>query len=254
MLGVALGALLCLPAFGYGAVADSAAKGGAVAGKADYSEIYEKNVFDPNRQPWSDKIKPADPAVPALAPGDVEVYGVMAVGDYKKAIVKLGPAFKVAPVPGARPFVMLAVGQALGPYTLVEISEKNIVFEGGGARYPMPFAAKKDRPPPSAVAPAFQVPVVLPVPVPTMVPGIEPIAVAEAAPAAAPAPVPAPSDGQVPPPAAQQQPASPSAASQQAAASAAPIQGRTLLEAIEAAAQAKAAGTLSAPPPNPFAK
>lgn len=256
MLGAALGALLCLPASGHGALAaDDAAKGGAVMGKADYSEIYEKNVFDPNRQPWSDKIKQADPAVPALAPGDVEVYGVMSVGDYKKAIVKLGPAFKVAPVPGARPFVMLAVGQALGPYTLVEISEKNIVFEGGGARYPMSFAAKKDRPPPSAVAPAFQVPVVLPAPVPTMVPGIEPIAVAEAAPAAAPAPAPPPSDGQAPSPAAQQQPASPSAASQQAAAaSAAPIQGRTLLEAIEAAAQAKAAGTLSAPPPNPFAK
>lgn len=258
MTGMALGALLCLPACGYGAVADTAAKSGVASGKADYSEIYEKNVFDPNRQPWVDTSKPADPAVPALNPGDVEVYGVMSVGNYKKAIIKLGPSFKGAPPPGkgARPFVMVAVGQALGSYTLAEISEKNIVLEGGGARYPVAFTKKSDRPPPGPVAPVSQVPVVLPAPTPTMVPGIEPIAVAAISPAP---PVPQP-EVQAPAASAQQQqsPTPPSDSSQKATPEAtnapAPIQGRTLMEAIEMANRAAQSGNLPPPPPNPFVK
>lgn len=256
---MALGALLCLPACGHGAVADSAAKSGGASGKADYSEIYEKNIFDPNRQPWADASKPADPAVPALNPGDVQVYGVMSVGDYKKAIIKLGPSFKGAPPPGksTRPFIMVAVGETLGPYKLAEISEKNIVLEGGGARYPVAFAAKNDRPPPGAVAPVSQVPVVLPAPTPTMVPGIEPIAVAAISPA--PPPVPQP-ELQAPAASAQQQqsPTPPSDSSQKTAPAAAnapaPIQGRTLMEAIEMANQARLSGSLPPPPPNPFVK
>ena len=256
---MALGTLLCLPACGYGAVADTAAKSGGASSKVDYSEIYEKNVFDPNRQPWVDTSKPADPTVPALNPGDVEVYGVMSVGSYKKAIIKLGPSFKGAPPPGksVRPFIMVAVGQALGSYTLAEISEKNIVLEGGGARYPVAFAKKSDRPPPGPVTPMSQAPVVLPAPTPTMVPGIEPIAVAVISPAPPPASQP---EVQAPAASAQQQqsPASQSAAAQKAtpetANAPAPIQGATLMEAIAAANQARLSGNLPPPPPNPFVK
>ncbi len=224
-----------------------------VAAKANYSDIYEKNIFDPQRQPWLEKpVVPPVPPVPPLNSGDIEVYGVMSVGSYKRAILKLSPGLKkLVPEPNARPFVVVAIGQAVGPYTLVEMSNKSIVMEGGGQRYPVTFAAKRDRTTSGPIAPAMQEPVILPPALPTSVPGIEPIAVAPIMP---PQPEPA---------ATPQQAGSQQQAQQQAAASAAvaaqpaapetppapPIQGQTLLEAIQAAQQA---GVKSGA--NPFTK
>lgn len=254
-LGVVAVVMLAFSGNGFAAVAESA-KPGEAAAQPNYAEIYEKNVFDPNRQPWVDK--PAAPAVSPINPGDIEVYGVMSVGSYKKAIIKPGPAFKGAPAPvaGGRPFIMLAVGQTLGSYTLVEISEKNIVFESGGARYPVAFTGKRDRPAPVPAAPPMQGAVVLPVPVPTLVAGIAPIAVEPIASASQPAPQPAQASPTQP---GQQQvaAAAPAAAAQPAPETTAPsppIQGRTLLEAIEAANQAALSGQKMPTYANPFTK
>ncbi|MBS4095589.1 MAG: hypothetical protein KGZ83_01985 [Sulfuricella sp.] len=241
------------------------------AEKSGYAEIYEKNVFDPKRQPWVEKIEvPPPPAVAPLTQGDAELLGVMGFGSFKKVILKLGPGFKFAPQPknkaAPRPFVILAVGESLGPYTLAEIGEKKVIFDAGGTQYPLTFTPKKtDRPPPSAVTPMAQAPVILAAPTPTIVQGIEPLAsaTAPAAPAGA-APMDVAAQGQAPAagtgmasatpaPAA----AAPTAATDQNAAAAgqAPvIQGRTLLEAIQAARTAQAAGQITTPAANPFAK
>ncbi len=230
------------------------------ASKPNYSDLHEKNIFDPNRQPWAENPpESAVPSVPPLNPGDIEVYGVMSIGSYKKVIIKLGSAFKLAPSPGAgsRPFIMLAIGQALGPYTLVEVSGKNIVFEGGGARYLVTFAAKKDRPPAGPAAPIAQEPVVLPAPVPTLVPGItpvvaEPIATAPQQ-AAQPETQPAPAQlGQQPLASASSAAAAPASPETAASSPAPQIQGQTLLEAIQMARQAQQSG--ASPTPSPFVK
>lgn len=234
--------------------------------KPIYSEIHEKNIFDPKRQPWVEKVEsPPPPSVPPLTAADAEVYGVMAFGDFKKAIIKLGAGFKYAPQPknksAPRPFVILGIGESLGPYTIKEITDKSVVFENSGAEFPLVFNHKKsDRPASGPISPMAQAPVILPVPVPTIVQGIEPIVTAAAQPQAAPPPEAQaqaqPMSGQAP--AAQaavaaaqsQQPSAPeSAAPQQPA-----IQGRTLLEAIELARQAQQANPAAAPPPNPFVK
>lgn len=238
--------------------------------KPGYAEIYEKNVFDPKRQPWIEKVEaPPPPPIAPLTQADAEVLGVMAFGSYKKAILKLGPGFKFAPQPKAkappRPFVILAVGESLGPYTLVEIAEKKVVFDASGTQYSVTFTPKKfDRPPPSAVTPMAQAPVILAAPTPTIVAGIEPL-VSAAAPAGSPsAPAAnAAAQGQVAAPPAGAGMASavaappaavPAAAPEQATANPAPVvQGRTLLEAIEAARAAQAAGQLT-PTANPFVK
>lgn len=258
-LGVAAVAMLAFSGNGFGAVADSA-KPGAAAAQPNYAEIYEKNVFDPNRQPWADA--PPAAAVSPINPGDIEIYGVMSVGGYKKAIIKPGPAFKGAPAPvaGGRPFIMLAVGQTLGAYTLVEISEKNIVFESGGARYPVAFSRKLDRPAPVPAAPPMQAAVVLPVPVPTLVAGIAPIAVEPIASATPPTPQPEAAPAQASPTQPGQQQvaaAAPAAAAQPAPETTAPsppIQGRTLLEAIQAAQEAAQRGEKVPTYANPFTK
>lgn len=235
--------------------------------KPGYAEIYEKNVFDPKRQPWIEKVEaPPPPPIAPLTQADAEVLGVMAFGSYKKAILKLGPGFKFAPQPKAkappRPFVILAVGESLGPYTLVEIAEKKVVFDASGTQYSVTFTPKKlDRPPPSAVTPMSQFPVVLAAPTPTIVAGVEPLvsAAAPANPAAqGQAAVPPPDAGVAPAPAAgtgaAPAAAAPAAAQDQAAANPAPVvQGRTLLEAIEAARAAQAAGQLNVVA-NPFVK
>lgn len=242
--------------------------------RQEYAEIYEKNVFDPKRQPWVEKVEtPPPPPVPPITAADAELLGVMAFGSFKKAVFKLGPGFKFAPQPknkaAPRPFVILAVGESLGPYTLVEVAEKKAVFDAAGTQYTVNFTPKKaDRPPPSIVTPMAQAPVVLAAPTPTIVQGIEPIA--SAVPAATPqADAAAPAGGAAAMPAAA--PAAPagSAAAAAPAPAAAPaatpaggesanpapiVQGRTLLEAIEAARAAQAAGLISAPAANPFAR
>lgn len=222
------------------------------AEKSAYADIYRKNIFDPNRQPWVIKAEaPPETLVAPITPADAEVYAVMLFGDYKKAIIKLGQGFKFAPQPKnkgvPRPFVTLGVGESLGPYTLTEINEKNIVFSNGGAQFSLAFTHKKvDRPSAGVTTPMAQAPVVLPAPTPTIVQGIEPIvdmptavpaaaapvpAVEQPAPAAAPAPAPAPA-----PVAA----AAPQAAAPSTNAPPAPqIQGMSLLDAIQAAQAAK---------------
>jgi hypothetical protein len=225
---------------------------GAGTEKPPYAQIYEKNIFDPNRHPWAEK--PAQPAVPALNPADLLLYGVINVGSFRKAVLKPGPSLKayVPDTGNKRPFVTLAEGEALGPYTLAEIGQNSVVFEAGGARYTLTFGEKGDRPAAAPAAPVIQGPVVLAPEVPNVIPGITPVA--EAAPAtpvpAAPAPV---QQAQV-----QETPAQASAptTSQPTTAPTAPqapvIQGRTLLEAIQAARQAQQQGLLPATPQNPF--
>lgn len=239
--------------------------------KPVYSHIYEKNIFDPKRQPWVEKVEsPPPPAVPPLTPADAEVYGVMAFGDFRKAIIKLGAGFKFAPQPknksAPRPFVILGIGESLGPYTIKEITDKSVVFESAGSQFPLVFNQKKsDRPASGPISPMAQAPVILPAPVPTIVQGIEPIVTAAAQAPAAPSPEaqiqqPAPQPA-TPAPAAETAAAAPTAAPSQQPASTAPeasqqpvIQGRTLLEAIEAARQAQQAGAITAAAPNPFVK
>lgn len=218
------------------------------AEKSAYADIYRKNIFDPNRQPWVIKTEtPPETLVAPITPADAEVYGVMMFGDYKKAIIKLGQGFKFAPQPKnkgvPRPFVTLGVGESLGPYLLTEINEKNVVFASGGAQFSLAFTHKKiDRPLAAAATPMAQAPVVLPAPTPTIVQGIEPIvdmpAAAPAAPPAAPA-VEQPVPVAAPPPApaaAPPQAAAPAAAAPSTNAAAAPqIHGMSLLDAIQAA-------------------
>lgn len=233
--------------------------------KPIYSEIHEKNIFDPKRQPWVEKVEaPPTPAVPPLTPADAEVYGVMSFGDFKKAIIKLGAGFKYAPPPknksAPRPFVILGIGESLGPYMIREITDKSVVFENSGAQFPLAFNHKKsDRPASGPISPMAQAPVILPVPVPTIVQGLEPIVTAAAQPQAVQQPE-APAQAQpITGQAVAAQPAAAATAQQPATAASdtpqAPvIQGRTLLEAIEAARQAQLANPTAAPAANPFAK
>lgn len=229
----------------------------AAVDKSAYAEIYRKNVFDSKRQPWAVKSEaPPETSMMPITSADAEVYGVMMFGDYKKAIIKLGQGFKFAPQPKnkgvPRPFVTLGVGESLGPYLLTEINEKNVVFASGGAQFSLAFTHKKvDRPPAGAVTPMTQAPVVLPAPTPTIVQGIEPIVEVPAAPAMPPVPaqsVPLESTASAPaaPPSAMSPPAanaapSPAPAAASAAPAAAPVQGVSLLEAIQAAQRAAAA-------------
>lgn len=200
---------------------------------------------------------PLPPPVPPLTTADAEIYGVMVFGDYRKALIKLGAGFKFAPQPknksAPRPFITLGVGESLGPYTLKEITDSSVIFESVDGLSPLVFNQRKaDRPASGPISPMAQAPVILPAPVPTMVHGFEPAAQAQAA----------------PPPA--QPGAQPAAAAAATAAAAAapvpdiatagfeapqppPVQGRTLLEAIQAAQQAQKANPNAPPPVNPFA-
>lgn len=215
--------------------------------KPNYNAIYEQNIFDPQRKQWEEK-KEVPPPLPPLSSEDVQIYGVMAVGSYKRAIVKLGGKLKsMMPTdPKARPYVTLSEGQSLGGYTLSEIGPQRLIFTVGDTRYAVAINKKEDRPsaPPVPPPAAFQEAVVAAVETPNgangqPLPGSTPAAAPEVNAVAAAQPVAAPAA-----------PAQPSAAPAQAAAdnnsAARPL---SLLEAIQQANK----GGGSANTTNPFA-
>ncbi|MCL2830588.1 MAG: hypothetical protein FWD77_07635 [Betaproteobacteria bacterium] len=123
----------------------------------DYNPIHEKNIFDPERKPWVEKPAEKTPAAPPISATEVQLYGVILVGNVKKALVKLDGRLKTA-VPSTRPFVSLSEGQKVGEYTLAEIHPKELVFSAGDGRYRVAFNKKTDRPAPQAAPSVIQGP------------------------------------------------------------------------------------------------
>lgn len=245
------------------AVAPTPAPAVVKAPPPNYNAIYEKNIFDPQRKQWEEK-KEVPPPLPPLTAEDVQIYGVMAVGSYKRAIVKLAGKLRgLAPTdPKSRQFVTLSEGQSLAGYTLAEIGPQRLVFSVGDVRYAVAFNKKEDRPlaPPPPAPAAFQDAVVVTAetpngangqPLPTSSPSGQDVvqAVAAAATPAAPEPAPAPAAPAAEAPA----PNASANAGSNAAAPAAPSQSMSLLEAIQQAQQAKAqGGGQAAAVTNPF--
>ena len=208
-----------------------------------YEYIYKENVFDPKRSPWV--VSAPAPSVPPPSATDIQLYGVVNVGSVKRAVFKLSPLLAG---PGKRQFITLSEGQSVGSYQVAEIRPDQVILAAGEARYPMRFASKPDRSPAGVpVSAPTQAAMELPAAMPTIVPGIS----------VAPQPViaaPAPAAATTQPAAGAAQEAAAGQAGAKAADStpaqpaAAPIQGATLLEAIEAARRAQQPSY-----PNPFA-
>lgn len=221
----------------------------APAAADSYEHIYKENVFDPKRAQWAIAVPPA-PALPPPSASDIQLYGIVSIGTVKRAVFKVSPSLAGA---SKRQFVTLSEGQSLGSYQIAEIKSDQVILAAGEARYPMHFAVKTDRSPAGIpLAPAAQSAMVLPAATPTLVPGftpvvpaaapsatagvVETVGVAQQAAANAPSPEAKTADAPQAP-----QPAG------------APIQGTTLLDAIQAARRAQQQGNYT-PPPNPFAK
>lgn len=113
------------------------------------SVLEQSNPFDPQRKLWPDKV-PAPPAPPLPPPPppvtdqDLQLYGVVIVGQTKKATVKLGKRFSQLLADG-RDFVTVSEGQNLGEYTLAEIQASSIVLSAPGVRETIHFNKKTDR-------------------------------------------------------------------------------------------------------------
>lgn len=215
-----------------------------------YEHIYKENVFDPKRAQWAIAAPPA-PALPPPSASDIQLYGIVSIGTVKRAVFKVAPSLAGA---SKRQFVTLSEGQSLGSYQIAEIKPDQVVLAAGEARYPMQFAVKTDRSPAGIpLAPASQSAMVLPAATPTAVPGITPAPTPPAVASAAPEGV-AGAIGAAQATANAQSPqAKPAEAPQPTQQAAAPVQGNSLLEAIQAAWRAQQQGNYT-PPPNPFAK
>jgi len=212
-----------------------------------YEHIYKDNVFDPKRAPWT--VATPVPSIPPPSANDIQLYGVINVGTVKRALFKLSPTLAGI---GKKPFVTLAEGQSVGSYQIAEIKDDQVVLAAGEARYPLRFGTKTDRSVAGIpVSAPTQSAMELPPAIPTIVPSISPVpqpVLASALPAASVPSQPGttqPTEGQPPQ-------AKTADAAQPTPQPAAPIQGATLLEAIEAARRAQAAGQPTFP--NPFAK
>jgi hypothetical protein len=235
----------------------------------DYKAIADQNLFDPQRKPWAEPGQQA-PAAPTIGPEDVQVQGVIIVGDVRRAIIRLGGRLRqlVSGAGAARGIVVVREGQSLGGYTLQSVEPRQVVIVSGDSRFAIPVtrSLQRDTSPPPPLASVIQAPTA-------------PVVEAPPQPAPAPPPSPPPSGGMFPAPGQFPSPpptAAPSGAvagtqapvpqpvqnpflqapAQQSAPAptpqAPPSTGMTLLEAIQAAEAARRSGQVQAPPVNPF--
>lgn len=119
------------------------------------------NPFDAQRKAWPDRIPPVPPPPPPPPPAvvtdqDLQLYGVVIVGNVKMANVRLGQRFASAAVEG-RAFSSLREGQMLGEFTLAQIHPTHVVLSAPGGQQSIYFTKKTDRA--SGPAPAAAVPV-----------------------------------------------------------------------------------------------
>lgn len=161
--------------------------------------LEQKNVFDPDRKMWPDRVPPPPPPPPPPAPPpvteqDLQLYGTVLVGPVKRATVRLGGRF-ASIAQGGRPYAQLTEGQALGEYTVSQIQPLHIVLSAAGAQQTIVFTKKTDRPAASLVPPVIQAAAVSASPSPTPTPAVAPqqaptdTAAPNTASASAPAPV-----------------------------------------------------------------
>ncbi|MDK2122878.1 hypothetical protein [Parachitinimonas caeni] len=225
----------------------------AAVPQANPNLIYQKNVFDAQRRAWElppPPPPPQPPPPPALTDKDVKVQGVLINGSARKAIVEVAAgAMRLLPppMPGKplRPYKVLAEGEYLGEYKLVEIGAKELVFENGGVRAPLPFTIAKNRAVSGvAIPPPAQVAIVMPAAMPTLMDGSGGDMSSSMPTPFTPEMMPPP-----PPPVSTPEASASAVPPDSSAGSSPPQRGMTLIEAIEAARRNGVANS----GPNPFA-
>lgn len=116
------------------------------------------NVFDSQRKMWPDRVPPVPPPPPPPPPapvsdGDLQLYGVVIVGQVKRATVKIGPRFaSIAPV--GRAFTNLVEGQVLGEFTVAQITPTHVALSAPGGQQLVYFTKKSDRSATNSIAAA----------------------------------------------------------------------------------------------------
>jgi hypothetical protein len=128
------------------------------------SSLESTNVFDQQRKLWPDKRPPPPPPPPPVPPPaitekDLQLYGVVIVGDTKRATIKVGPRFAQLDTQG-RGFVSVSEGQAIGEWTLMEIQPAHLVLGAPGGRQTVMFNKKSDRVASASAQPSQPTPVV----------------------------------------------------------------------------------------------
>ena len=109
------------------------------------SSLENSNVFDPQRRMWPDRRPPpSPPPPPPVTDKDLQLYGVVIVGQTKRATIKVGSRFAQLDTQG-RGFVSVSEGQALGEWTLAEIHPTHLVLGAPGGQQNVMFNKKTDR-------------------------------------------------------------------------------------------------------------
>jgi len=147
------------PGTSAGPTAITASTTPAAAGhpQAQLGVLEQRNVFDPKRVLWPDRIPPPPvppppPPPPPITDADMQLYGVVLAGNVKRATVKVGGKF-AGLAQGKRPFLTVMEGQVLGEYTVGEIRANELVMLAGTGRQTVVFTKKTDRPTAGAAAP-----------------------------------------------------------------------------------------------------
>lgn len=98
---------------------------------------------------WPDRSPPPSPPPPPPPPPlvtdkDLQLYGVVIVGQTKRATIKVGSRFAQLDTQG-RGFVSISEGQVLGEWTLAEIHPTHLVLGAPGGKQNVMFNKKTDR-------------------------------------------------------------------------------------------------------------
>lgn len=112
--------------------------------------VVDNNLFAPDRSPH--RISQSDTQSPKLSPSDLQLDGILLLGNKKQAIFKVNPGILGDDKAKKGPYITVSEGEQVGSYKIVAVQKLQVIVEQGGEQVIIPLVKSTKQPPPISVS------------------------------------------------------------------------------------------------------
>jgi len=147
---IAIFIMLFCGVFAWGQSNEAPPEGKSPNGTGRQDPVVENNLFAPTRTPPSTSKTEDKPQ--QISPGDLQLDGVILVGDKKRAIFKVNPNILGDEKAKKKPYITVSEGEQVGVYRIVSIKKDQVVVDQNGQQVVIPLVKSSKTPSPITVA------------------------------------------------------------------------------------------------------
>lgn len=112
--------------------------------------VVDNNLFAPDRSPH--RMSQSDAQSPKLSPSDLQLDGILLLGNKKQAIFKVNPGILGDDKTKKSPYITVSEGEQVGSYKILAVQKLQVVVEQGGEQVVIPLVKSTKQPPPISVS------------------------------------------------------------------------------------------------------